>query len=89
MVVKLKNGTMYHEQHFLMTMEMKEEIRKAIADFKKFKYGRGYKKVDSLSTSELIRFLLDGFLQEYNTNPNAKLNLLKEITDYRIAGAKE
>ena len=26
MVVKLKNGTVYHEQHFLMPMEMKEEI---------------------------------------------------------------
>ena len=89
MVVKLKNGTVYHEQHFLMPMEMKEEISKAIADFKRFKYGRGYKKVDNLNASELIRFLISEFLKDYNNSPNAKLKLMKSLKKYRDAGAKQ
>lgn len=83
MTIKFKNGKEYHEQHVLIPVEMKKDMHEVINNFKSFKYSRGYKKVDPINNSELIKMLITEFLQEYHSNDDSNEKLMVKLDNFR------
>lgn len=81
------NREEYHEQHFLISKQLDNEFKEVINKYNNFGTKAGNKSFDNTTKSELIRMMIHNLVIEFENNPNATLELLAKLSDFRDAGA--
>lgn len=77
------NREEYHEQHFLISKVLDNEFKEVINSYNSF-------GLDKTTKSELLRFLIINFVNEFsNSDDVKKLDLLKQLKNFRENGAGE
>lgn len=81
------NREEYHEQHLLISKELDTEFKEVISKYNSFGTKTQNKSFDKTTKSELIRMMIHNLVIEFNSNPNAALELLAKLSDFREKGA--
>ena len=87
-MIKNKNGKVYHEQHFLIDVELIDEFRSIVFDYNTFGTNKQGKSFDRTSVSELIRMMINNFVIDYNASDDGNIEVMKKLSDFREAKAK-
>lgn len=83
MTIKTKRGKVYHEQHFLIDVEVIDEFRSIVLDYNSFGTNKQGKSFDKTSISELIRMMINNFIVDYNNSNDANIEIMKKLSEYR------